>query len=354
MVTLIDVREVHRFDVAALNRTLAPALPDAAPPFSVRQFQGGQSNPTYLLTDSQGQRYVLRKKPPGEILPSAHAVEREYAAMRALGPAGVPVPVARLLCEDASVIGTPFYVMDFIDGRVLTDLRLADVPATERAGYYLSMADGLAALHRVDWRSIGLKDFGRPEAYVSRQIARWTRQYLASNPAPNADMEALIAWLPAHAPPDEDAVIAHGDYRLGNLMFANDGPTLLAILDWELATIGHPLADLAYCASFYHLPHDAGAFSGLAGLDLGALGIPDEAALLARYCEGVGRPVPGDEWNFFLAFSLFRSAAIGQGVYDRSQRGNAADARAHLYLDMARNCARVGWEIAEGKEVVLF
>jgi aminoglycoside phosphotransferase (APT) family kinase protein len=354
MVTLIDVREAHKFDVGALGRYLAHALPEAAPPFAISQFQGGQSNPTYLLTDSRGKRSVLRKKPPGDILPSAHAVEREYAAMRALGPAGVPVPVARLLCEDASIIGTPFYVMDFIDGRVLTDLRLADIPLPERAGYYLAMADGLAALHRVDWRSAGLKDFGRPDAYVSRQIARWTRQYLASNPPPNADMEALIEWLPAHLPPDEEAVIAHGDYRLGNLMFANDKPELLAILDWELATIGHPLADLAYCASFYHLPHSGGTFSGLAGLDLAELGIPDEAALLARYCEGVGRPVPGAEWNFFLAFSLFRSAAIGQGVYDRSQRGNAADARAHLYLDMARTCARVGWQIAGSKEAVLF
>jgi len=354
MATLIDMRDAHRIDVAALERYCAEALPEAAAPFSLQQFQGGQSNPTYLLTDSAGCRYVLRKKPPGDILPSAHAVEREYAAMRALRPAGVPVPAARLLCEDASVIGTPFYVMDFIDGRVLTDLRLADIPPAKRAGYYLSMADGLAALHRVDWRRAGLQDFGRPEAYVSRQIARWTRQYLASNPAPTADMEALIGWLPAHVPADESAVIAHGDYRLGNLMFANEGSQLLAILDWELATIGHPLADLAYCASFYHLPHDAGAFSGLAGLDLASLGIPDEATLLARYCAGVGRPVPGDEWNFFLAFSLFRSAAIGQGVYDRSQRGNAADARAHLYLEMARTCARVGWGIAKATEAGLF
>jgi aminoglycoside phosphotransferase (APT) family kinase protein len=354
MATLIDVREAHRIDIAALETYLAAALPEAVAPLTVSQFQGGQSNPTYLLRDSSGRRYVLRKKPPGDILPSAHAVEREYAAMRALGPAGVPVPAARLLCEDASVIGTPFYVMDFIDGRVLTDLRLADIPAAERAGYYLAMADGLAALHRVDWRAAGLADFGRPEAYVSRQIARWTRQYLASDPAPNADMDALIAWLPAHLPPEEPAVIAHGDYRLGNLMFAQHAPQLLAILDWELATVGHPLADLAYCASFYHLPHDAGAFSGLAGVDLHALGIPDEAALVARYCEGVGRPVPHAEWRFFLAFSLFRSAAIGQGVYDRSRRGNAADARAHLYLDMMRNCARVGSAIAEGKEAVLF
>jgi aminoglycoside phosphotransferase (APT) family kinase protein len=232
---------------------------------------------------------------------------------------------------------------------VLTDLRLHDIAQADRAAYYMAMADGLAALHRVDWRSAGLQHFGRPEAYVSRQIARWSKQYLASEPEPNADMEALIAWLPAHLPQEEPAVVAHGDYRLGNLMFAPEGPRLLAILDWELATIGHPLADLAYCASFYRLPHDAGAFSGLGGLDLGELGIPDEQALLRHYCAGVGRPVPLEEWPFFLAFSLFRSAAIGQGVFDRSRRGNAADARAHLYLDMMRNCARVGWEIASGR-----
>ncbi len=349
MVTLVEVREAHRIDVGALTPVLASALPELLPPLAVQQFQGGQSNPTYLLTDQAGHRYVLRKKPPGTILPSAHAVEREYAAMRALGPAGVPVPVARLLCEDASVIGTAFYVMDYVDGRVLTDLCLPDVPQADRAAYYMAMADGLAALHRVDWRSVGLDNFGRPEAYVSRQIARWTKQYLASEPEPNADMDALIDWLPAHLPQEEPAVIAHGDYRLGNLMFAPEAPRLLAILDWELATIGHPLADLAYCASFYRLPHSAGAFSGLGGLDLAALCIPDEQALLQHYCERVGRPVPHAEWPFFLAFALFRSAAIGQGVYDRSRRGNAADARAHLYFEMMRNCARAGWEIASGK-----
>jgi aminoglycoside phosphotransferase (APT) family kinase protein len=354
MVSLIDVREAHRIDAAALVRYFAEALPEIVPPLRIQQFQGGQSNPTYLVTESGGRRYVLRKKPPGDILPSAHAVEREYAAMHALAPVGVPVPVVRTLCEDAAVIGTPFYVMDYIDGRVLTDLRLADVPHGQRGDYYMAMADGLAALHRVDWRSAGLESFGRPEAYVSRQIARWSRQYLASDPEPNADMEALMAWLPAHLPPEEAAVIAHGDYRLGNLMFAQEGPRLLAILDWELATIGHPFADLAYCASFYHLPHDAGAFSGLGGLDLAAIGIPEEAALVARYCERVGRPVPQEEWAFFLAFSMFRSAAIGQGVYDRSRRGNAADARAHLYLEMVRNCAKAAWAIASRKQGVLF
>ena len=209
MTELIDVRAAHRFDEAALGAYLAAHLPELRGPLALRQFQGGQSNPTFLLTDAGGRRYVLRKKPPGQILPSAHAVEREYAAMRALGPSAVPVPMARVLCEDAAVIGTPFYVMDYIDGRVLTDLRLADIPRAERAAYYTAMADGLAALHSVDWRAAGLGSFGRPEAYIARQIGRWTKQYLASDPGPNADMQALIDWLPAHLPPDEPAVIAH-------------------------------------------------------------------------------------------------------------------------------------------------
>jgi len=348
MTELIEMREQHRIDPLPLGAYLREVLPELDLPIAIRQFQGGQSNPTYLLTDAAGHRYVLRKKPPGAILPSAHAVEREYAVMRALRETAVLVPNARLLCDDASVIGTPFYVMDHIDGRVLTDIRLADTPHAERAGIYRAMIDGLADLHSVDWKAVGLEGFGRPDAYVSRQIARWTRQYLASDPEPNADMEALIAWLPANLPADEAATIAHGDYRLGNLMFAPDSPRLLAILDWELATIGNPLSDLAYLCSFFRLPQDGDPFHGLAGADLQALGIPTETQVLERYCKRVNRPVPAKEWPFYLAFSLFRSAAIGQGVYDRSRRGNAADARAHLYLGMTRECARVGWGTVEG------
>ena len=245
MADLVDVLPQHRFNEAALGAYLTQALPEAAQPLTIRQFQGGQSNPTYQMTDTAGRRYVLRKKPPGDILPSAHAVDREYTVMHALGPIGVPVPRMRLLCEDASVIGTPFYVMDYVDGRVLTDIRLSALPKEERAAYYLAMADGLAALHRVDWRAVGLQNYGKPEAYVARQVSRWTRQYLASSPEPNPDMDRLMAWLAANTPPDEEAVIAHGDFRLGNLMFAHQGPQLLAILDWELSTIGNPLADLA-------------------------------------------------------------------------------------------------------------
>jgi aminoglycoside phosphotransferase (APT) family kinase protein len=348
MAELVDVLPQHRIDEAALTSYLAAALPEAHAPLTVRQFQGGQSNPTYLITEDGGWRYVLRKKPPGAILQSAHAVDREYRVMHALGPAGVPVPRMRLLCEDASIIGTPFYIMDYVDGRVLVDIRLSDLPRAERAAYYMAMADGLAALHRVNWPEVGLSDYGKPEAYVARQVSRWTRQYLASSPEPNADMEQLMAWLAANIPPDEPAVIAHGDYRLGNLMFAPDGATLLAILDWELSTIGHPLADLGYLCSFYRLPHDGAPFRGLGGLDLDELGIPDETALVARYCASVGRDNPPPHWNFYLAFSLFRSAAIGQGVYDRSQRGNAADPRASLYMDMVRGCAAVGWRTALG------
>ncbi len=348
MAELVDVLPQHRFDEAALGAYLAQALPEAESPLTIRQFQGGQSNPTYQVTDAAGRRYVLRKKPPGDILPSAHAVDREYTVMHALGPVGVPVPRMRLLCEDPSVIGTPFYIMDYVEGRVLTDIRLSDLPKEERAAYYFGMADGLAALHRVDWRAVGLQTYGKPEAYVARQVNRWTRQYLASSPEPNADMDQLVAWLAANMPPDEEAVIVHGDFRLGNLMFAPKGPALRAILDWELSTIGHPLADLGYLCSFYRLPHDGAPFKGLGGLDMAALGLPDEQALVARYCQSVGRANPPPNFNFYVAFSLFRSAAIGQGVYDRSRRGNAADARAHLYMDMVRGCARIGWAVAQG------
>jgi aminoglycoside phosphotransferase (APT) family kinase protein len=347
MAELIEIREQHRFNEKTLANTLTQALPDLRAPLAIRQFQGGQSNPTFLITDDGGRRYVLRKKPPGDILPSAHAVEREFAVMRALGQTDVPVPCARVLCEDSSIIGTPFYVMDYIEGRVLTDIRLTDIPVGDRANYYNAMADGLAALHRVDWQAAGLAGFGRPQAYLARQISRWTRQYLASSPDANTEMENLIAWLPAHLPADEPAVIAHGDYRLGNLMFAPDTPTLVAILDWELATLGHPMADLAYLASFYHLPQGGEHARGLADADLDALGIPGEEALLARYCSAVGRDFPARDWPFYLAFSLFRSASIGWGVYDRSRRGNAADARAHLYGDMFRTCARAAWRIAQ-------
>ncbi len=345
---LIDPLPQHRFAVERLYPVLRPAIGELQPPVQLQQFQGGQSNPTFRLEDSAGHRYVLRKKPPGAILPSAHAVEREYRVMKALAGHGVPVPRMRVLCEDSTIIGTPFYVMDFVEGVVLTDLRLGSLPRDARAPYYFAMADGLAALHAVDWRAAGLTDFGRPKAYVARQIGRWTKQYLASGPEPGGAMEKLIEWLPAHLPPEPEPVIAHGDYRLGNLMFASDGPALRAILDWELATIGDPLADLAYLCSFYHLPQDGDPFRGLAGADLAALGLPDEAALLDRYQTQNRRAVPPESWRFYLAFSLFRSAAIGQGVYDRSRRGNAADARAHLYREMAITCARTGWAIAAG------
>lgn len=346
MSLLIEPLPQHRFAADALWQMLGRELPEAVPPFRLRQFQGGQSNPTFRINDAAGHAYVLRKKPPGAILPSAHAVEREFRVMRALEASSVPVPRMRLLCEDPGVIGTAFYVMDHVEGRVLTDLRLAAIPQPERAAHYIAMVDGLAALHRVEWREAGLADFGRPDGYVARQISRWTKQYLASAPEENADMARLIAWLPAHLPPEEPAVIAHGDYRLGNLMFAPEAPVLRAILDWELATIGDPLSDLAYLCAFYHLPHAGDPFRGLAGLDLAAIGIPDEAALLARYCARTGRAGPPPHWNFYLAFSLFRSAAIGQGVYDRSRRGNAADARAHLYREMVVTCAEAGWRIA--------
>lgn len=348
MTELIDILPQHRFDEAGFGTYLAAQLPEVQLPLVIRQFQGGQSNPTFLVEDAAQHRYVLRKKPPGQLLPSAHAVDREFMAMRALHPLGVPVPRARVLCEDDSIIGTAFYVMDHVEGVVHTDLTLADVPRDQRAGYYHAMADGLAALHRVDWRAAGLEGYGRPEAYISRQISRWTKQYIAANPEPTPAMDNLIAWLPENQPPEAEARIAHGDFRLGNLMFAAGAPRLLAILDWELATIGDPLADLAYLCSFYRLPSGHATFRGMAGLDLAGLGIPSEAEMVERYCAAAGCAHPGRHWAFYLAFSLFRSASIGQGVYDRARRGNAADRRAIHYQDMMRGCAEIGWSIAQG------
>lgn len=346
MSQLIEPLPQHRLDGATLARHLSAALPESAPPYVVRQFQGGQSNPTYRIDDAAGHAYVLRKKPPGVLLPSAHAVEREFMVMRALAGSAVAVPRMRLLVQDAGVIGTAFYVMDFVPGRVLTDLSLAALPAPARPRVYAALADTLAALHRVDFRAAGLQNFGRPDAYIARQIARWTKQYRASDPEPNDDMERLIGWLPAHLPAEGPPAIVHGDFRLGNTIFADDTPVIRAVLDWELATIGDPLCDLAYLCSFYHLPAGGDPFRGLAGTEPRALGIPTEAELVAWYCVAAGRTAPAD-WPFYLAFTLFRSAAIGQGVYDRGRRGNAADARAHLYRQMVIACAHAGWQAAQ-------
>ncbi|MEE2762835.1 MAG: phosphotransferase [Pseudomonadota bacterium] len=346
---LVDVLPAHEFDQSRLLAWLQDTLPEVGDRLAVKQFQGGQSNPTFLL-ETDGGRYVLRKKPPGKTLPSAHMVEREYKVMRALSKhTEVPVPNVRVLCEDSEVIGTPFYVMDFLEGRIVSHSALRALDRQERLPAHHSAIDTLAALHSVDVNAIGLADYGRPEGYVARQVARWSKQYLASKTDELPEMDRLMAWLPENLPSTDECAIAHGDYRFGNLMLAPDSPEVIAILDWELSTLGHPLADLAYYCLPYHLPSDLEGMRGLKGEDLEALGIPTEQETLNRYCTRTGRDGI-DDWHVYLAFSLFRLAAILQGVYKRALDGNAANANALQVGKRASLLAQVGWKIAsEGR-----
>lgn len=349
---LVGIREAHRFDEAALTRYLASHdLLDGE--LRIRQFQGGQSNPTFLLETGAADKprqYVLRKKPPGEILPSAHRVDREYRVMAGLADApDVPVPAMHAYCDDPDVIGTPFYVMDFVPGRVFSDPALPEIAAEERAGVHHAMIDTLAAMHSVDVEAVGLSDFGRPHGYIERQVKLWRGQYEASIQAPDANMETLGEWLEAHIPPDTQPAIAHGDFRIGNLLLADDLSQVNAVLDWELATLGHPLADLAYACMPYYLPPGMTGLNGVEGLDLDALGIPSEAAQLARYRarRGMG---PIDDWPVFVAFSLYRMAAILQGVYARAKQGNASNEDALEVGKHAGLMARRGWQVAQSHD----
>ncbi len=338
---LVPVLANHRFDEAALARHLTAHLPDFAGPVTVLQFQGGQSNPTFVI-DTPRRRYVLRKQPPGHLLPSAHAVDREFRVMRALAGSAVPVPEMLLLCTDPGVIGTMFFVMAHVEGRVFVDRTLPGQTRGARAALYGEMGRVLAALHGVDWRAAGLEGFGRPEGYVRRQVDRWSKQYRAAQVGEVPAMDRLIDWLTAHVPEDDENAIAHGDFRLGNLIYAPDAPRVAAVLDWELSTIGHPIADLAYCCLYWRLPPE---FGGLRGLDVP--GLPSEAAFVAEYCRRSGRASLPD-FEFFVAFSLFRWAAIAAGVYRRALDGNAADAAGLQAGEKFRQLAEIGWEVAQG------
>lgn len=330
-------------DAGALDRYLAAHLSGYRGPLAIRQFTGGQSNPTYLVL-TQGARYVLRRKPPGELLPSAHAVDREFRVMSALGQAGLPVPRTLLLCEDAAVIGTMFYLMEFAEGRHFWDPTLPGLAPAERTALYDAMNAALAELHRADPAALGLGDFGRPGNYFARQIARWSKQYKASETQPIAAMQRLIAWLPEHVPEGEETAIVHGDYRIDNLIFHPSEPKVLAILDWELSTLGHPLADIAYNAMAWRFP--PALFRGIGGLDLAALGIPSESDYLAAYCRRAGRAAL-PHWPFYMAYSMFRIAAILQGVYARALAGNAADARGLEMGAKVAPIAEIAWDEAK-------
>ncbi|MGD9536155.1 MAG: phosphotransferase [Alphaproteobacteria bacterium] len=329
MSSTTEVRAAHRFDEAKLHRYLADRLDGIGPHLSVRQFAAGQSNPTFLI-EGGGRRYVLRKKPPGHLLPSAHMIEREYRILHALKGSAVPVPEALLLCEDAEVIGTPFYVMAYVEGRVIQDPALPGFAPGERAAIYESMNTTLAALHMLDWKAAGLEGFGKPDGYIARQVALWTRQYESARRDDIPAMDELIRRLPALIPPGDETAIAHGDFRLGNLILHPSEPRVIAVLDWELSTIGHPLSDLAYNCLAYHLEAGGAIVPGLAGLELAALGIPSEADYVAAYAARRGRG-PIERWPFYVAFALFRYASIVQGVYDRALKGNAASETAMAY-----------------------
>jgi aminoglycoside phosphotransferase (APT) family kinase protein len=330
------------FDPAALGAYLKRTLPDADGELHIERVPGGQSNPTYFVTCGD-RRLVLRKQPAGELLPSAHAVDREYRIMTALGGTDVPVPRTILFCDDRSVVGTPFYLMERLDGRVFADCALPGVAPHQRRLMYGSLARTLAALHNVDPAAIGLADYGRAGNYFARQIARWSRQWELSRTRDNADIEHLIGWLPQHVPDDDETAIAHGDYRMGNVMFHAQEPCVIAVLDWELSTLGHPLADLAHsCIAWHSWPDE---YCGLLGLDREALGLPSEAEYTAAYYEAAHRTTRMT--HFHLAFALFRFAVIFEGIAARAKAGTAAAANAAEVGHLATNFARRAREVIE-------
>lgn len=319
------VREAYRFDEAALARWMEGHVEGYAGPFAVEQFKGGQSNPTYKLV-TPGRSYVLRRKPPGETLKGAHAVDREARILTALGGAGFPVAHVFGLCTDESVIGSMFYVMEMVEGRIFWDATFPEVSREERPAYFDAMNATIAQLHGIDHAAIGLADYGKPGNYFARQIGRWSKQYLEDTDAGrDPDMDALIEWLPANIPAGEESSIVHGDFRCDNMIFHPTEPRILAVLDWELSTLGHPLADFAYHAMIYQMPPDIVA--GLGGADLAALNIPSEADYVAAYCARTGRTaIPN--WDFYVAFNFFRLAAIFHGIKGRVIRGTAANTHA--------------------------
>jgi len=339
----MPVVERLRFEVAPLETWMRANVAGFKGPLEVEQFRGGQSNPTYRLK-TPGASYVLRRKPPGKLLPSAHAVDREYRVISALGRTGFPVPLAHALCLDEGIVGTAFYIMDYVAGRVFWDPTLPELGRAERGQIYDAMNETIARLHTADYAAIGLADFGKPGNYFMRQIDRWSKQYRASETEKIEPMDLLIEWLPKNVPPDDQTAIVHGDFRLDNMIFHPSEPRILAVLDWELSTLGNPLGDFAYHAMAWRLP--PAAFRGLGGHDLAALGIPSEAEYRAAYCRRTGRAeIPN--WDFYMAYNMFRLAAILQGIMGRVREGTAASSRAHEAGARAKVLARLGWEQAE-------
>jgi aminoglycoside phosphotransferase (APT) family kinase protein len=329
------------FDPDRLRAYLASRLPGLDGEMAYERIGGGQSNPTYRLKFASCD-VILRKQPSGELLPSAHAVDREFRVQRALAATDVPVPRMLHLCEDRGVIGTLFYVMAALDGRVIHDSSIPGATPTERAAIYDAMNEVLARLHKVDWRAVGLEDFGRPGNYFARQIARWTRSWHASRTRDIPELDRLVEWLPAHVPADDETTIVHGDFRLGNLLFHPSEPRVVALLDWELSTLGHPLADLAFNCLLWH--SSPAMYYGIEGLDHAALGIPSRDEYVARYCARTGRTE--GITNFHLAFACFRFAVIFEGIAKRAQIGTAAGADAAEVGRLSIDYAKRGWALA--------
>jgi aminoglycoside phosphotransferase (APT) family kinase protein len=335
------VREGYAFDIDALCAWMAQNVEGFAGPLTVEQFKGGQSNPTYKLL-TPGRCYVLRRKPPGQLLKGAHAIEREAEVMAKLGPMGFPVPKVYGFCTDDTVIGSWFFVMDMVEGRIFWDATFPEVSRAERPAYFAAMNETIVLLHAVEPVAAGLGDYGKPGNYFARQIARWTRQYHEGGLAGrNDDMDALVAWLPTAIPAGDESAVVHGDFRCDNMIFHPTEPRILAVLDWELSTLGHPLADFAYHAMMYRMPPDIVA--GLGGADLEAMNIPSEADYVAAYCRAAGRDgIP--DWDFYVAFNFFRLAAIFHGIKGRVIRGTAANAKARERTKRFPRLARLAAE----------
>ncbi|HEY5237507.1 MAG TPA: phosphotransferase family protein [Rhizomicrobium sp.] len=340
-----DVTDAHRFDVKILEAYLAERIEGFQTPLEVRQFKGGQSNPTYQLV-TPNRKYVLRRKPPGKLLPSAHAVDREYKIISALHPTGFPVAKPYLLCEDESIIGTMFYVMDCVEGRIYWDGLLPDLSPAERTATYDAMNETIAELHNIDYEKIGLGDYGKPGNYITRQISRWTKQYQMSETETVPAMNKLIEWLPAHVPPDERSSIVHGDYRLDNMILHPTEPRVIAVLDWELSTIGDPLADFTYHLMQWQMPGGAANASSLLGADLEALGIPTMDEYVAMYCRRTGRATTPN-MDYYAAYNFFRLAGILQGIVGRVRDGTAANANAAQNAAAVGPLAGIGWYFAQ-------